>query len=275
MMFNKIKILILILFLSCTLFSQESKSRKYFVKGNKEYLKLSYDEAAADYLRAIQEGGNSYKSNFNLGNAMYRLKKYDEAISQYKKSTKLATNKSEEADAYFNIGDSYYKKKDYEQAAEAFKKALKLNPKDNKARYNYALAKQKLKDQDKEEKENKKDNSKKNSKQNQKNNFQQENQPDKQQNQGSQQENDQQGKSGGNGDNEKAGQGGGQRQGNQKINNNNLQSDEKSKSEKDLEGQRQFYEGILGSMEEQEKRAQQKIINKKIPQSQSIKGKDW
>lgn len=274
---NKILTVVISLLFSDILFPQGTNSRRYLVKGNKEYLRLSYDEAAANYLRAIQEGENSYKVNFNLGNAMFRMKKYDEAIFQYKKSTKLAAHKTEAADAYFNIGDSYYKKKDYAQAAEAFKKSLKLNPKDDKARYNYALAKQKLKEQNDNKKGNNKDNSQNNPKQDQKGkqkqNDQQENQEN--QNQSSQQDNNQQGKSGGKGEDEKTGQGSGQRQGNQKIDNNRLRSNENPQSTQNLAGQRQFYEGILGSMEEQEKRAQQKIINKKVPQSQSNRGKDW
>ncbi len=266
-------VLIVSLFLSCFSLSQNDKSRKYLIEGNKSYLAASYDEAAANYLRAIQEGEDSYKSNFNLGNAMFRLKKFNDAVSQYQKSIKFAANKTEEANAHFNIGDSYYKKKDYAQAAESFKKALKLNPKDEEARYNYTLAKQKLKEQEEKQEQDKKDqpeekpkdqqNPDKNPQDQQKNDSQSQQPQDSKQN-------SQQGQSGGKGDHQ-------QGEGNEKNGTWRSIDNLKEVNSENLEdGKIQLYEeGTLGAIEEQERKTQQKIINKKIPPSQNSGGKDW
>lgn len=252
------------------LFSQ-GKARKYLIEGNKNYVVQSYDEAAANYLRAIQEGGDSYKSNFNLGNAMYRQKKYSDAISQFEKSIKFASGKLEKSQAYFNAGNGYFKKKDYKKAAESFKKALKLNPRDDKARYNYAVTKEKLKEQEKQQQKN---NNSDSNNQNENKDGEKDQNPDNSEDKKSQslQENKegQQGQSGGQGDNQ-SGQGVGNQEGREGIKNSN------SREQENVSGsmQEQYYEGILGAMKEQERRAQQKIINKRIPPSGDSRGKDW
>ncbi len=267
MVYQKIKYIVLIisLFLSGSLFSQNNKSRKYLIEGNKSYLASSYDEAAANYLRAIQEGEDSYKSNFNLGNAMFRLKKYDDAVFQYQKSIKFAANKIEKSNAYFNIGDSYYKKKEYTKAAEAFKKTLKLNPKDEKARYNYSLAKQKLEEQENKQKQNSnnKNEGKQQDQKEQKEKDQQNRQDSSQTNPQNNKEDNQQGQSGGKGSEKNKGQ--------ESI--NNVKSMDNNELPK--EGNKQSYEGMLGAIQEQERRTQQKIINRKVPPSKGSGGKDW
>ncbi|MDR1876590.1 MAG: tetratricopeptide repeat protein [Flavobacteriaceae bacterium] len=278
MMYVKVKYWTLILFLFSVNFlpAQDNKARKYLIEGNKNYLAASYDEAAANYLRAVQEGEDSYKSNFNLGNAMYKLKKYDDALSQYEKSVKLATDNIDRSNAYFNIGDSYYQKKEYARAAEAFKKVLQINPKDERARYNYTLAKQKAKEQQEDKGQQQQDQSA-NGQDKQKNGGNKESQ-EQQQGQSQNQfqdkkENNQQGQSGGKGE-QQSGQGSGDEEGQHSIENLKSHTDNTNFPEKE-KARKQYYEGILGAMEEQEKRAQQKIINKKVPPSQNQRGKDW
>ncbi|MDR2122820.1 MAG: tetratricopeptide repeat protein [Flavobacteriaceae bacterium] len=278
-MYIKIKYLHIAVFFFLTGFlsAQNEKARKYLVEGNKNYLANMYDEAAANYLRAIQEGEDSYKSNFNLGNALYKLKKYDDALLQYEKSSKFATGKIEESNVHFNIGDCYYQKKEYDKAAETFKKVLKLNPGDEKARYNYALARQKLNEQQQnqqEQQQNRKDDKKDKGEGQDKNRKQEQQQPDSSENQPkNDKENNQQGQSGGTGENQ-PGQGNGKEKGQNAIENVRSHATDETSPEQE-KNRKQYYEGILGAMKEQEKRAQQKIINKKLPPSQNKRGKDW
>lgn len=247
--------------------SAQDKAGNYIKEGNKQYMISSYDEAGANYLRAVQEDKKSFKANYNLGNAMYQLKKYDTAISQFEKSTKLASEKKEQSMAYFNAGDSYYKKKDFAKAAEAFKNALKLNPSDDEARYNYALAKQKLKQQQQNRQQD--DKNQQNSSQNNNQNNNQ-NRPDSNQAGQNQSVPNNSGNSGGQNQN-RSGQGQGNENQTQSIKN---QPDNPSENQQQ-NGQRQYYDGILEAMSRQEQQAQQKIINKKIPSADRQRDKDW
>lgn len=275
-MFSKIKLILVLIIIfssSFSLFSQ-NKSRKYRLEGNQAYEKKNYDEAAANYLRAIQEGDNSYKSNFNLGNALFKLQKYQDAVQQYEKSIKFTENKIEKSRAYFNIGDAYYQKKQYQKAADSFKQALKLNPMDERARYNYALAKQKLKKE--KEKQGEKNTGEGQNNQTQKDPKSSPNQQENQTQNPSQpptaDKPNQQGQSGGF-QNDQKGQGNGKQDQGEKER-DNYASPEKEEILETAQNQ-EFYNGILGAMQEQEKRAQQKIINKRVSQPTSKKEKDW
>src|SRR5690606_32512448 len=62
------------------------------------------------------------------------------------KALKSATTKKEKHRILHNLGNALMKQKNYQQAVEAYKNALRNNPYDDETRYNYALAKQMLKD---------------------------------------------------------------------------------------------------------------------------------
>merc|ERR1711991_196942 len=85
-------------------------------------------------------------------------------------------DKLSKAEAYHNMGNSFMKEKEYGKAVEAFKNSLRNNSKDDETRYNLALAKELLKNQQ----QNKDDNKDKNSKEDNKNDKKQ----DKKENEG-------------------------------------------------------------------------------------------
>lgn len=254
-MYLKNKYLVIIFISLINIFQAQTKaSRKHLLEGNNKYLAESYKDAAANYLNSIQDGEDSYRSNYNLGNAMYKLKKYDDALIQYEKSLQLAANMSEKANALFNMGNSYFQKGEYERAAEAFKNILKLNPKDDKARYNYTMSKQKVKEaQQKQEEQNSKDQDK--------------NQGDKE----DKTDNSTDKKDKDNSVNHKETQP--NKNEKNSINNQKSQADTNNANLSDASNQ--HYENILGAMEEQEKRAHQKIINKRANSNQGQSSKDW
>ena len=83
MVYSKKKYWALIFILLINIFqAQTGAARKYLLEGDNAYTTESYQDAAANYLRSIQEGEGSFKSNFNLGNAMYKLKKYDDGMKK-------------------------------------------------------------------------------------------------------------------------------------------------------------------------------------------------
>lgn len=254
--------------------AQTVASRKHLLEGNNNYMAESYKDAAANYLISIQEGENSYRSNFNLGNAMYKLKKYDDALIQYEKSLKLATNNLERAHAYFNIGDSHYQKGEYEKAVEAFKNALKLNPKDDNARYNYTISKQKVKQiQQKQEEQNKENQEKE--QENKKNNSQQNgNNPHESANDKKDKTNDPNNHNNLNNKDNTVNNKDTQENKNNPVNNQKFQADN-HKSNLSEASRKSYYENILRAMEEQEKRAHQKILNKRAIPYQVQRNKDW
>ncbi|MXV37183.1 tetratricopeptide repeat protein [Flavobacteriaceae bacterium Ap0902] len=146
---KQLYILIIFLCLSNVNFSwaQTLEEKEAIQKGNAYYLQKEYDKARASYERAIAQTPSSLKGNYNLGNTYYELKKYDQAITHYTKAAKAALDKETKAHAYHNLGNAYMQKKQYKEAIETYKKSLRNNPSDNQTRYNFALAKKLLNNQ--------------------------------------------------------------------------------------------------------------------------------
>lgn len=84
-------------------------------------------------------------AEYNLGNTIYKNKKYVEAISNYKNAALIANTSAQKHKAYHNLGNAYMQDKNYKLAVASYKNALKANAKDEKTRYNLALAKKLLK----------------------------------------------------------------------------------------------------------------------------------
>lgn len=157
------KKLLLYSFLLLSAAIQAQEKDKDLPKGNDSFAEKKYDEAEADY--RVSESKNPKKaiSSYNLGNAVYRQNQSDEAKYHYAKALKTAKTREEKHQAFHNIGNTFMKAKDYSNAVEAYKNALRNNPADEETRYNYALAKEYLKnnppkkDGDKEKDKDKKD----------------------------------------------------------------------------------------------------------------------
>ncbi len=96
-----------------------------------------YEEAIADYLRAIElEPGNS-DGHRRLGVAYESNKQLDKALAEYLQAVEM------EPDYYRNqqqLGSFYYQRGDYEQAVLYFKKAVELVPDEPNPRYALSLA---------------------------------------------------------------------------------------------------------------------------------------
>ena len=145
-------------------------------KGNEAFAQKKYADAEADF--RISQSKNTKKSisSYNLGNSIYRQNQAGESKYQFAKAIKTAKTRPEKQTAFHNLGNALMQEKDYSNAVEAYKNALRNNPSDEETRYNYALAKEYLKNnppkkddkkddkKDKDKKDDKKDKDKKDDK---------------------------------------------------------------------------------------------------------------
>ncbi len=129
---KKFNLVLVFLFVSATTFAQEKPSN------------LPEKEKQLRILKS-KEKDQKVKAEYNLGNTIYKNKKYSEAITNYKNASELAKTNAEKHKAFHNLGNAYMQDKNYKSAVGAYKKALKANSKDEKTRYNLALAKKMLK----------------------------------------------------------------------------------------------------------------------------------
>ena len=125
----------------------------------------NFSLAEAEYREAISLNPKDDTGKYNLGNAYYDKEMNDVAMSRFKQAAAVADTKADKHKAFHNLGNTFMNEKKYQEAVESYKNALRNNPKDEETRYNYALAKELLEDQekngggddDKENEEDKKD----------------------------------------------------------------------------------------------------------------------
>lgn len=91
--YNRLKQYLYLLILFLPLFSlAENPANALFQKGNQQYAKAQYRQAAQSYQQILNEGYQSAVVYFNTGNAYYKLDEMPSAILYYEKARKLAPN---------------------------------------------------------------------------------------------------------------------------------------------------------------------------------------
>jgi tetratricopeptide (TPR) repeat protein len=148
-------ILPLLLLLSFVVNAQQKD--RILPKANEEYAENKFVDAEANYRISDSKFPNKTIAPYNLGNAIYKQNQVAEAKFAYAKALKSAKTRPDKHQAYHNLGNVFMKEKDYTQAVEAYKNALRNNPADEETRYNYALAKKKLKENPPKDDDKKKD----------------------------------------------------------------------------------------------------------------------
>ncbi len=142
---------------------KKSDLKKYIDEGNRLYQlgKESetsgdslYSEALVNYAKALQADSNSVQGQFNLADAVYKMKDYETASKMFQHIAAETQDKNLKAKAYHNLGNSLLKSEKYKESMEAFKQSLKANPDDMDTKYNYAYAKQMLKQQQQQQQQN-------------------------------------------------------------------------------------------------------------------------
>lgn len=159
------KNILLQLLLLFTFVVNAQQKDKVLPKANEEYAENKFVDAEANYRISHSEFPNRTVSPYNLGNAIYKQNQISEAKFAYSNALKNIKTRSQKHKIFHNLGNVFMKEKDYTQAVEAYKNALRNNPTDEETRYNYALAKKKLKenppkDDKKDDKKDKKDDKK-------------------------------------------------------------------------------------------------------------------
>ena len=110
-------------FFALTSCENPSKSRIYTEEGSKLLLRYSkYEEAEEALTKAIKYDKHNYEAYYYRGCAKANAKKYEEAIADFEKAVAL---KPDYADAYFNMGRVYYMMQDEDKACEYYKLADK------------------------------------------------------------------------------------------------------------------------------------------------------
>jgi len=140
---------------SFSLFAQQQKNnesvviKKLIDKGLQAYNRADYEKAEINFRKALAKDPVNAIAAYDLGLTKTEEESPMEALRFFHKSAKNSENKILKSKAYFNEGNIWYEKQKYEKAIEAYKNALRNNPTDEEARYNLALAMQKLKKQNK------------------------------------------------------------------------------------------------------------------------------
>lgn len=98
-----------------------AKSRLYTEEGSKLLLRYSkFQEAEEALTKAIRYDKNNFEAYYYRGCAKVNEKKYQEAIADFEKAVEL---KPDYADAYFNLGRTYYLLNDEDKSCENYKLA--------------------------------------------------------------------------------------------------------------------------------------------------------
>ena len=150
------------------------ESKEFLSKANYEMENDNFSLAEAAYREAIATNPEEDTGKYNLGIAYYDKEMNDVAMSRFKQAAAVADTKSDKHKVFHNLGNTFMNEKLYKEAVESYKNALRNNPKDEETRYNYALAKELLKEQEKngvgeDKKENKEDKQEEEKKENQDN----------------------------------------------------------------------------------------------------------
>lgn len=123
-------------------------------RGLKQYEEGKYQSALREYRNALREKKDDPRLHFNAGTSAYQAQNYEKAV-EYLNSALLTTDPDLQERTYYNRGNAQYrlgeattdpkeKMQQWDDAVSSFESALKLNPKDEDAKFNLELVKQKL-----------------------------------------------------------------------------------------------------------------------------------
>ncbi len=169
---NKLNTILLFLAITIIALPTFAQSTRGLVNdGVDQYEKSNFTEAEVNFRKGIENEIESYESQFNLGDALYKQGKFEEALEQFKKTFPLANTENTKAELFHNIGNSLLKAQKLKESIGAYREALKHNPNDIETKYNLSYALKQMKDKQKNQKDNKdnKDNQDKDNKDDKKN----------------------------------------------------------------------------------------------------------
>ncbi len=245
--FNYSRVLLVLFFIAGNSFSQIEK--KFIHDGNTIYHQGKYEEAEKSYQKALEKNPTSPTGKFNMADALYRQKKYDEAAKQFGNIAGSSEDKNLKAKAFHNLGNSMLQSQKLKECVDAYKNALRNNPNDEDTRKNLAYAMRMMQQEQNQQKQNDKNDQKDNK-----------DQKDQKQNQENQEKKDQ-----------KENQEKKEQQENEKQENQ-----EQGKEQKKDQLSKQDAQRLLESMNNDEKKLQEKLKREKLQKVQPVEiEKDW
>ena len=155
-------VLTLFFLLGLGLHAQAQQDRQFIRQGNRYFKQQKYDKAEVEYRKAMSQNAANSQAVYNLGCALQMQQKDSAAIVQYQNAGKMETSKVRKSQAFHNIGVICQSHQMYAEAMEAYKESLRNNPTDDQTRYNLALCKRLLKNQNQNGGNDNKDNKDKN-----------------------------------------------------------------------------------------------------------------
>ena len=268
--------------------AQRMPERGLVRKGNRLFAKERYEHSSNAYREALMHDSTSFEARYDLANALIRMAMADttayanpegsaakmssgnlqqaEALLQAAAADSLQTAENR-AEAYYNLGNAQFVQQKLQEALQSYRRSLVLNPNDMEAKYNYALTK-KLLEQNQQNDQNQQNQDNQNNQNNQDN--QNQNQPQNQPQGGddNQDKNDQNNDNQNQNQNKDNQQGGGDQ--NEDKKNQGQQPKQPPKSGMSEEQQQQ----LLNAIQAQEDKTQDKLDEK--AKGVIIKGKkNW
>jgi len=131
--------------------------------GLDRYNRGDFDGALEKFREELKRDPASPTTNFNFGDAAYRLQRYDEAFEAYAKAM-VSSDLALRQKAYYNGGNALFlqgnNSQDIEQqlssyydARYQYQEALDLNPRDEQAKKNLSLLEERIKQAEKQKEE--------------------------------------------------------------------------------------------------------------------------
>ncbi|WP_431124884.1 tetratricopeptide repeat protein [Flagellimonas flava] len=293
-MMHKLRLILGLLFCTVWAYGQEGEAAKEAEKAlqastnltwdaNKELTTNDFIAAEGEYRKAISKSSDNTVAPFNLGTAYYNRESFEEAFGRFKQAGEKSKEKPGKHKAFHNMGNVFMKNKEYQKAVEAYKEALRNNPTDEETRYNLALAKKMMENQqDEQNNDQNDDNQDQQDQQDQKDKNQDQNndgENDKdQEGEQDQDENKDQGDDGENGENKPEenteGDGDEKKEQEQKPSEGD-QPDEKQQQPRPNQLSKQQIQNLLEAMQNEEKKVQEKMEAKKVKGKKIKNEKDW
>ena len=156
----RIQVTILLISICSYSFGQLPEVEKAIQAGNDFYKQQQYDQAAAEYKKALTKVPGNSKAKFNLANTTAKQGKPDEAVKSFTEISDNAKEVDLKSKAFYNKGAVLSQQKKLEESIDCYKNALRQNPDDKEARENLqkALLELKKKNPPKPKKEDQKKN---------------------------------------------------------------------------------------------------------------------
>ena len=145
--------------------AQRMPERGLVRKGNRLFAKERYEHSSNAYREALQHDSTSFEARYDLANALIRMAMADttayanpegsaakmssgnlqqaEALLQAAAADSLQTAENR-AEAFYNLGNAQFVQQKLQEALQSYRRSLVLNPNDMEAKYNYALTKKLL-----------------------------------------------------------------------------------------------------------------------------------